>query len=128
MVAADFADTAARQNSTETAQAVVEFRNRLLNWYRLAEYYEAGSITVTGRDRYRVGDPVYLPWHWPRRGYRPGVRFYCVGTSHRWQRGGHYTTTLRLARGHNSSVLDTARADIAIAGTRAGLPGMVATT
>lgn len=128
LVAGDFADTEARQNTTETGSAVVEFRNRLLNWYRLAEYYEAGSITVTGRDRYRVGDPVYLPWHWPRRGFRPGVRFYVVGTSHKWQRGGHYTTTLRLVRGHNSSVLDTARADIALAGVSAGVPGMVALT
>lgn len=114
---------------SEVADEVIGFRNRVANWYRLAEYFEAGSIQVAGRDRYRIGDPVNLGWHWPMRGTARGVRFYCVSTSHKWTLGGNYTTTLRLTRGHNKSVVDQARLDISRASVAAGLPGtMWATT
>jgi hypothetical protein len=112
----------------EVGTAIVEFRNRLVNWYRLSEYFEAGSITVTGRDRYRVGDPVSLPWRLPMRGDRPGVRYYCTSTSHQWQLGGPYTTTMRLTRGHNASVIARAQQEIALVGTPFGNPTMMAAT
>ena len=90
------------------------FRNRLFNWYRLAEYFESGTITTVGRDRFRVGDPVYLPDHIHMRQTIPskGVRFYCTSTTHSWQAGGAYTTSLQLQRGHNLAVVLRAKEDI----------------
>jgi len=95
----------------EVAEDVRRFRNRLFNWYRLAPWFERGSITVVGRDRYRPGDPVNLDWHTPAVGLwsslvSPGVRFYCTGVQWGWSLGGGYTSTLTLDRGHNDSLLD----------------------
>lgn len=108
---------------------IKEFRNRLFNWYRLAEWFEAGSITVAGRDRFRVGDKVYLPWHRPFRavpGTPSGCYFYITGTTHRWSVGQPYTTTLRLSRGHSKTVVDAAKAEIAREAVEFGVPGMLA--
>jgi len=104
--------------ASEVAFEIAEFRNRILNWYRLNHYFQAGVITVAGRDRYRAGDPIYLPWQRPMRGDEPGVRYYCVGTSHNYERGGAYTTTLQIMRGHNSSVIAAAHRDIAAIASR----------
>jgi hypothetical protein len=110
---------------------VHEFRNRLFNWYRLAEYFEAGSLTVTGRDRYRPGDPVCLPW---RAGFRTRLfsgfpmRYYCTGCSWQWQLGSPYTTTLQLMRGHNTASVLQATNEIAKAGAFIGVPDMTAET
>lgn len=127
------ADIAAKQKGEadydrEVAAEIVEFRNRLFNWYRLAEYYEAGAITVAGRDRYRIGDPVLLPWRMPLRGDAPGVRFYVISTTHSWSIGAPYTTTLRLMRGHNASTLLRANLELGAAGAKVANPNMVATT
>ena len=119
---------------SEIADEVVEFRNRLFNWYRLSEYYEAGSIVVAGKDEYRIGDPVMLPWRTPMRGdppglgVTPGTRYYCVGTQHEWNLGGPYRTTMRLMRGHNASTLSRAKAEIEEAGAPFGIPDMLAST
>lgn len=126
-------DIAAKQRGevdydTEVGAEVRNFRNRLVNWYRLSEYFETGSITVVGRDRYRIGDPVLLPWRMPMRGDRPGVRYYCIGTTHSWSLGRPYTTTLRLTRGHNSSVIERANLEIGLAGAQFGNPSMIAET
>jgi hypothetical protein len=112
----------------EVGAQVVEFRNRLFNWYRLSEYFETGSITVAGRDRYRIGDPVFLPWRTPNRGFSPGTRYYCVSTTHSWSVGRPYTTTLRLTRGHNSSSIANALSEIATAGAAIANPTMLAST
>lgn len=107
-----------------------DFRNRLHNWYRLNAFLESGSITVVGRDEYRIGDPVMLRWKHPMRGLResgrgvPGVRYYCPSTSHQWSFGDHYTTTLALTRGHNQSVIEQARRDIDAEADRLQIPGM----
>lgn len=102
------------------------YRNRLFNWYRLAEYFESGTIQVPGQDRFRVGDPVYLPDHRHMRSDLPvnGVRFYCTSTTHSWSAGAPYTTTLQLQRGHNLSAILKATADIDAAGKSVGVVGM----
>tara|TARA_R110000824_G_scaffold54028_2_gene149057 strand:- start:10661 stop:12070 length:1410 start_codon:yes stop_codon:yes gene_type:complete len=92
---------------------VVQFRNRLMNWYRANEYMTAGTITVPGKDRYRVGDPVLIPEMQPARGQDPGMRFYCVGTTHKWSATGLYSCELRLMRGHNTSVITQFKQEIA---------------
>lgn len=104
--------------ASEVEFEIAEFRNRLLNWYRLNHYFQAGTLTVAGRDRYRPGDPVLLPWQRPMRGDRPGVRYYCIGTTHNYQVGQPYTTTFQLMRGHNQSVIEAAQRDIAAIASR----------
>lgn len=96
----------------ETVEEVRELRNRLFNWYRCNVFFEQGEIKVHGRDRYRPGDPVFLPWLTPDIGMdavtrQPvaGVRFYCTGVSWSWQFGGSYECTLKLSRGHNDAML-----------------------
>lgn len=89
---------------------VHEFRNRLFNWYRMNPWFESGSITVPGRDEYRCGDPVFLPWAIPAIGDEPGLRYYCIGVSQSWQLGpagrvGQYLSTLSLTRGHNAGMI-----------------------
>jgi hypothetical protein len=97
---------------SELHTEVREFRNRLLNWYRLATYFETGSMTVVGNDDYRAGDPFKFPWMPAQLGDELGLRFYCVSTVHEWQFGGHYTTTLHLTRGHNNGLIEAATAEI----------------
>lgn len=112
------------------ANEILQFRNRLVNWYRLNGYFESGSITVVGHDDYRIGEPVYLPWRAPMRGdaNRPGMRYYCVGTTHSWQFGGVYTTTLQLTRGHNTALIEYAKAHIAEEGKKYGNESMLVAT
>lgn len=112
-----------RQRSAQLAEEGIvsettEARNRLYNWYRLNSYMVAGQLTVAGRDRYRVGDPVYLPWFMPPRvglvaqPHARGCRFYVAATSWAWSRGAAYTTSLTLTRGHNRAVIDQAKLEI----------------
>lgn len=89
-----------------------EFRNRLFNWYRLNPFFEEGQITVVGRDRYRIGDPVRLLDRMAPRGDERGMRYYCTGTSWSWAFGQPYTTTLTLSRGHNNGMVRALKADI----------------
>jgi hypothetical protein len=102
--------------TSETVLEVRELRNRLFNWYRLNSFFEQGEITVHGRDRYRPGDPVFLPWLLPDIGKDPitrlpvrGVRFYCTKVTWRWQFGADYTCTLDLSRGHNDAMIKEAK-------------------
>jgi hypothetical protein len=75
----------------------------------------AGSMTVPGRDRFRVGDPVLRPGlQGSRFGTFKGMRFYTTGTSHRWAVNQPYTTTLRVMRGHNQSVIDLFEFDVGV--------------
>lgn len=111
-------ETADSGYTQRLSREVLEFRNRLYNWYYANEYMESGSLQVAGRDVFRVGDPVYLPWKHPLRGglrsdarASRGMRYYCVATQHSWSFGQPYTTTLSLTRGHNTDVLQQAQND-----------------
>lgn len=118
-------------NGTQTrkiASETWEFRNRLTNWYRCNPFFESGSVTVAGRDRFRVGDPVELPWKMPAWGSARGVRAYTVATTHDWSLGDPYKTTLNLTRAHNDSVIQTARAEIDAESREVGVPDMLAIT
>jgi hypothetical protein len=98
---------------SELHEEVQEFRNRLFNWHRLNEFFETGSVTVAGRDTFRPGDPVFLPWLIPRIGEETGLRFYMVGCSWSWSWGAHYICELSLTRGHNNGVIEAAKELIA---------------
>jgi hypothetical protein len=121
------ADIVAKQEGTldydgEVADEVVEYRNRLFNWYRCNEYFMAGQVTVPGKDEYRCGDPVLLRHATAPRTYDPklaalglvdkGLRFYCPQVAHNWSAGGMYTTQMSLMRGHNASVIARAKKEI----------------
>lgn len=95
-------------DATRISEAI-NARNRLFNWYRYAPWMETGSVTVVGRDTYRPGDPVLLPFVTPAQGGHAGMRYYCVAVNWQWSHGGHYTSTLQLARGHNSDMLTAIR-------------------
>ena len=99
--------------TSEVAGAVQEATHRLFNWYWMAPFFEEGSVTIPGRDRARVGDRVRLPWVVPALGDELGLEFYCVEVQNAWAYGGHYTTTLKLTRGHNASTVAAAREIIA---------------
>lgn len=97
----------------ELASDVQAHRNRLLNWYWLNPWFEKGTITVLGRDEYRVGDPVYLPWRVGYLGAGLGMRYYCTAVVLSWSSGpgdtvGPYTAQLTLERGHNDALVDAA--------------------
>jgi len=91
---------------------VAEFRNRLVNWYRLGPWMETGSITVVGRDRFRPGDPVRLPWQTAPVGDEVGMRYYATAVTWSWQFGAPYTCRLQLSRGHNQSMIDALKSEI----------------
>lgn len=103
--------------TSELALTVRRQRNRLLSWYRYNPFDERATVTVIGRDEFRVGDPVelvdreaYLASDEDRRsGAALGMRYYCTGVDQRWSFGGHYTTTLTLERGHNDALRREAR-------------------
>lgn len=106
----------------EVANEVIEYRNRLFNWYRCNEYFAAGSITVPGRDEYRAGEPVLLRHAVAPRAMAPlatpipkGLRFYAPSVSHDWSTGGMYTTTMQLMRGHNADTILRAKTDFLLA-------------
>jgi hypothetical protein len=90
----------------------IEFRNRLVNWYRYGWAMEKGVISVPGNDRYRPGDPVYLRDVEPAYGTQRGLRYYCHTVTWEWSFGGHYTCTLGLSRGHNDGVIRAAWEEI----------------
>lgn len=104
--------SAGQFDDSELYAEVQEFRNRLFNWYRLNHVMETGSITVRGRDRYRPGDPIRVPWLQPVIGAEKGLRFYTTGVGHSWRFGGEYTTRLDVTRGHNNGVVAAAIAEI----------------
>jgi hypothetical protein len=115
LLAADVSGKALGQTADESdlhAQ-VAEFRNRLLNWNRLGDYLESGTVTVIGRDKLRGGDPCMFPYMYPHIGSQRGLRFYCPSVSHQWTSGGSYTCTLNLVRGYNQGVIDAVAALIA---------------
>lgn len=96
----------------EVSAEVVEARNRLFNWYRLAPFFESGSVQVVGRDRFRPGDPVFLPWVELQYGDQRGALYYCTGVTWSWSYGSHYVSTLTLTRGHNDSMVTALKAEI----------------
>ena len=87
-------------------ERVRDLRNRLLNWNRTNSVYERGSIRCAGRDEFRVGDKVSLPWALPKLGTDLGLVFYLVGVRWGWSFGKPYVSTLSLDRGHNRGVLN----------------------
>ena len=106
---------------------VEEFRNRLLNWHRLADYFESGSMKVLGRDHFRPGDPVFVDYMLPHLGSSRGVKFYAPQVTHSWTFGQPYVCNLQLARGHNSSTIAAAK-DLIAADAAPGNPQHFAST
>lgn len=96
------------------ASEVRNARNRLFNWHRMNPWFEGGTVQVKGRDRFRVGDPVFLPWRMARGGIlgEKGMRYYCTGVNQSWSFGRPFTSTLQLSRGHNSSVITQFKLDV----------------
>lgn len=88
------------------------FRDRLFNWHWAQSWFEEGSISVAGRDRYRPGDPVLLPWVTPAVGDEIGMRYYCPHVTWAWKFGEPYICQLRLVRGHNDGVIRAALEEI----------------
>lgn len=88
---------------------LIDFRNRLVNWYRWAPWFLKGSVTVHGKDEHRPGEPYYLPWAMPPLGGTPGVRAYGHSVSWAWTFGGTYTTSIGFVRGYNPASIDAAR-------------------
>lgn len=95
---------------------VQEVRNRLFNWYRLNPYFETGSMTIVGRDRIRVGDPVFRPDLPAPIGGELGMRYYVTGVSWSWSYGDQYTTTLQVSRGHNDAMIEQIKQRITLEG------------
>lgn len=119
-------DKAAKQDGQASydpvlASEITEFRNRIFNWYRLNPWFESGHLSVAGRDELRCGDPVLLPYLYPARGELPGVRFYTTAVTHRWSVGEAYTCELQVTRGHNDSVIDLAKTEIAADALKKGV-------
>jgi hypothetical protein len=116
LVAGDVAAAAAAQPdyTSELASDVIAHRNRLLNWYWCNPFFETGTLTVNGKDHYRVGDIVYLPWRRGWLGDALGMRYYVESVSWSYSVGGDrvgpYTTTLQLSRGHNDALAKAAKA------------------
>lgn len=89
----------------EVAGDVRDARNRLFNWHRLNPFFEQGQLVVAGRDRYRVGDPVRLPWRRAPFSGDLGMRYYLTGVTWGWSYGQPYQCTLALERGHTSAMV-----------------------
>lgn len=87
------------------AGEVTQARNRAFNWYRPNPWFEDATLVVCGKDEYRVGDPVRLPWREAPLGGEVGMRYYCTAVAHSWSAGAPYTCQLTLARGHNGGML-----------------------
>lgn len=115
LLAGNFEKLAAGDKSYdgEISLEVREYRNRLLNWYRLNPYFENGSISIFGGDHYRCGDRVRLSWVTPAYGNEKGMMYYCNSVAHQWQFGQHFTTSLGLSRGHNRGMVEAIQQDIA---------------
>jgi len=108
LVAADLSKIANGEGDygKEIPEATKEVRNRIFNWNRMNAYFEKGSLVVAGRDDFRVGDKLVLPWAIPPIGDKVGMEFYIVGCTWSWSYGGHYTTNLQVTRGHNTEMID----------------------
>jgi hypothetical protein len=106
----------------EVVGQTIEFRNRLVNWCRYNPWMARGTVTVRGRDEYRPGEPVYLPWYEPTIGGEIGARFYCTAVSWSWSIGGRYECSLTVERGQNDTMLRAVR-DL-IARSAAQFPGV----
>ena len=89
----------------EVVGQTIEFRNRLVNWHRYNPWMSRGTVTVRGRDEFRPGEPVYLPWYQPTIGGEVGARFYCTAVTWSWSIGGRYECQLTLERGQNDTML-----------------------
>jgi hypothetical protein len=100
---------------------VTQFRNRLFNWHRWNAWMEDGQVVVRGRDEFRAGDPVRLPWREAPIGDEKGMRYYIPMVTHSWSMGGQYLCTLRLTRGHNAGMLK-ALTDLVKAGAPPSAP------
>lgn len=103
-----------RSDFDEFRSEVIVFRNRLFNWHWMAPWMNTGTITVRGRDRYRPGDPVELPYWQGQAGGQPGMRFYAVSTTHSWTSGGNYTVQIGLDRGYNGDLVRAAKGEIEV--------------
>lgn len=88
-----------------TIPRLIEKRNRLFNWYRLNPFYERAQITVHGKDSYRIGEKVFLPWRQDVYTGTAGMEYYCTGVQHQFQTGVGYSCSLTLERGHNSAMV-----------------------
>jgi len=101
--------------SNKVAAVLLEKRNRLFNWNRLNPFYEQATITVDGKDLYRIGDKVRLPWRADPTSGVLGMEYYCKAVSWSWQYGAPtgYMTRLGLTRGHNSGTIAAVRALVA---------------
>lgn len=105
-------EEAGAEDTGQVAEQVRVKRDRLFNWYRPLPWYESGAITVAGRDSFRVGDRIYLPWLYPRlvpAGQREdaggGLHFYVASVTWSWTYGENYRCTLQVQRGHNNAML-----------------------
>ena len=91
------------------APSIIEARNRLFNWYRGNPFYELATLTVYGRDDFRIGDPVVLPWRTPPFGVPANdqdyMRYYTTGVTHQYSDPGGYVCTLSLSRGHTRGMM-----------------------
>jgi len=94
------ADPSDKATSSTIAASIEQKRNRLFCWNRANPWFMNGSATVRGKDSYRAGDPVWIPWLRDPLSGEKGVRFYATAVSHSWRYGGNYTCNLSLARGH----------------------------
>ncbi len=101
----------------------VDFRNRLVNWYRLSPWMESGSIQIFGTDDIRPGDPVTIPWLQPATGGEVGVQGYVTSVTQAWSFGGPHVTTLQVSRLYNRSLVMAARSEIASFANLSGMPG-----
>lgn len=94
-----------RGNMSETdkasiLQGSIESRNRLFNWYRANPYMLNGSLTTSGVDEYRAGDPIYLPNFADVLSGAIGVKGYISSVTHAWSLGSLYTCNLSVQRLH----------------------------
>lgn len=115
-------------STADITKRVFGLRNRLFNWHRLNAWFLNGSVTMAGRPKIRVGDPVrFVDWQAPLG--QPdinlgkdigGIRAYIVSVNHQWELGGTYTTTIQFTRGYNTgylrAVLDIIKKDAALYG------------
>ena len=99
---------------------LIEKRNRLFNWYRWNPWYESAQVTVYGRDAFRIGQRVSLPWRADYLTGTPGMEYYVSGVTYRWTDAGGYFCDLQLTRGHNGAMLTALLDRVA---RESGLPG-----
>lgn len=89
-----------------------DFRNRLFNWHRFEPWFLQGRVVTAGRDRYRPGDWIELPWVRHPLAEQDGIRAYCVGVAWRWVYGGELTSALTLQRGYSDGAVEAFNAQV----------------